>query len=94
MTPHIASAASRGALKVLAGHYDGMRVILACRTRDDFMSVTRIPRHAIYGESGNAEEVRVAMGSIGTPFARPLKSLADCWIEWYRPTATQRKQKR
>lgn len=88
-----ASAVSRGSLKTLTGHYDGKRVVLACRTVEDFLAVTRIPRGFVYGESGNYEEIAVAMANIGTPYARPLKDLNAPFTEWQRPTATQRKRR-
>ncbi len=88
MNSTTASAASRGALKVITARYDNMHVIMACRTVDDFMAVTRIPRGMINGESGNYTEKEVAMANIGVPFARPVKDYTAPFVEWTKPPSS------
>jgi hypothetical protein len=86
------AVAARTALKVLAGHYDNTRVILACRTKEDFKAVTRIPHENIYGPTTNQAEVAVAMKTIGTPFGRPIRALDGEWTEWTKPPSSKKKR--
>ena len=84
----------RGDMKVFAGHYDNSRVILACRTKEDFMAVTRLPKVNIYGLTSNTQEIAVAMASVGTPLARNIRSLDGEFVEWKKPSNAEIKRRK
>jgi hypothetical protein len=84
----------RGDMKVFAGHYATMRIILACRTKDDFMAVTRLPKSNIYGVTSNAQEIAAAMATIGTPLARNIRSLDSEFTEWQKPSNAEIKRRK
>jgi hypothetical protein len=84
----------RGDMKVFAGHYATMRIILACRTKDDFMAVTRLPKANIYGVTSNAQEIAAAMASVGTPLARNIRSLDGEFVEWQKPSNAEIKRRK
>jgi hypothetical protein len=84
----------RGDLKVFTGHYDNSRVIMACRTKDDFMAVTRLEKQHIYGVTANSQEIAAAMASVGTPLARNIRSIDGEFTEWQKPSKSEIKRRK
>jgi hypothetical protein len=84
----------RGEMKVFAGYFDNMRVILACRTKEDFMAVTRLPKNNCYGPTANSEEIKAAMAAPGTPLARNIRALDGEFTEWRKPSNSEVKRRK
>jgi hypothetical protein len=66
-------------LKVYKGNLDGVNdVIMACHSMREFMAATRITRNW-FTETGNVDDIAVAMAQPGTTFIRSMKLRNDIW---------------
>jgi len=81
-------------LKVFAGHYDNCRIILACRSKDEFLALTSIPKSNFYGTTANAGEIAVAMKRPGTSLARNIRSLDGEFLPWTKPSNNEIKKRK